>query len=153
MLTDNQLDELVNLLSELDNRTKLYFGCDSVRYLKKGVKHARYATVLIVHRNGNNGCRIFSNISHEEDYDMKPGRPKMRMINEARKVCELYLQVAPLVDEFDIEIHLDINSDPKHGSNCAASEAAGYVLGMTGIQPKLKPEGFAASYGADKIAA
>jgi predicted RNase H-related nuclease YkuK (DUF458 family) len=41
--------------------------------------------------------------------------------------------------------------DPKHGSNCAASEAAGYVLGMTGIEPKLKPESWAASFGADGV--
>jgi len=25
-------------------------------------------------------------------------------------------------------------------------------MGMTGIQPKLKPDGFAASYGADGVA-
>jgi len=74
------------------------------------------------------------------------------MINEARKVCELYTQVAPFIDEFDIEIHLDVNTDPKYGSNCAAQEAAGYILGMTGIEPKLKPYGFAASYGADGVA-
>jgi len=153
MLTDNQIQELVDLLSKLENTTKIYFGCDSVRYIKKKKQMARFATVCIIHMNGNNGCRIFSHISHENDYDMKPGRPKMRMISEAQKVCEMYLQVAQLIDEYDIEIHLDINTDPMHGSNCAASEAAGYVLGMTGITPKLKPDGFAASYGADKIAA
>ena len=154
MLTQNQVEEIVDLLITLDENTKLYFGCDSVRYFHGKSKRAmaRYATVLIVHKNGNSGCRIFSNVSHEVDYDLKQDRPKMRMINEARKVCDLYLQVAPFVDEFDIEIHLDINTDPMHGSNCAASEAAGYVLGMTGIEPKLKPEGFAASYGADGVA-
>jgi predicted RNase H-related nuclease YkuK (DUF458 family) len=151
MLTDKQLDELVDLLSTLDSRTKIYFGCDSVRFRKEGKYIARYATVLIVHINGNNGCRIFSSISHENDFDLKADRPKLRMINEARKVCEMYVQVAGLIDEFTSEIHLDINIDPKHGSNCAASEAAGYILGMTGIQPKLKPESFAASYAADGV--
>ena len=38
------------------------------------------------------------------------------------------------------------------GSHFIAQQAAGYVLGVTGIEPKLKPEGFAASYGADGIA-
>jgi predicted RNase H-related nuclease YkuK (DUF458 family) len=102
--------------------------------------------------NGKNGCRIFSNVSFEPDYDLKKERPKMRMLNEVRKVCELYTQLAPFIDEYDIEIHLDINTDPKHGSNCAASEAAGYVLGVTGIKPKLKPESWAASFGADGVA-
>jgi predicted RNase H-related nuclease YkuK (DUF458 family) len=75
----------------------------------------------------------------------------MRMMNEVSKVCNLYSQLAPFIDEFDVEIHLDIATDPKHGSNCAAQEAAGYVLGMTGIEPKLKPNSFAASFGADHV--
>jgi len=113
---------------------------------------ARFATVCIVHMNGKNGCRIFSNVSHEPDYDSKPGRPKIRMMNEVIKVCTLYNQLAPYIDGFDVEIHLDISTDPKQGSNCAAHEAAGYVLGMTGVEPKLKPESFASSFGADHIA-
>jgi predicted RNase H-related nuclease YkuK (DUF458 family) len=76
----------------------------------------------------------------------------MRMMNEVIKVCELYNQLIPFIDEYDIEVHLDINQDPKHGSNCAAQEAAGYVLGVTGLQPKLKPESWASSFGADHIA-
>lgn len=152
MLTDSQLEELVNLLAIMDKNTKVYLGCDSVRLFRKNKAFAKFATVCIIHKNGNNGCKVFSNTSYEVDYDLKANRPKMRMINEARKACEMYLQVAPLIDEFDIEIHLDVNTDPKYGSNCAAQEAAGYVLGMTGIVPKLKPEGFAASYGADGVA-
>lgn len=152
MLKDEQISQLIDLLSILDTRTKIYLGCDSIRYLDKREKYAKYATVLIVHINGNNGCKIFSNVTKEPDFDLRKDRPKMRLIKEAHKVCEMYIQVAPLIDEFDIEIHLDINTDPLRGSNCAASEAAGYVLGMTGIQPKLKPEGFAASYAADGVA-
>lgn len=152
MFTQTQIEELVDLLITLNSNTKIYLGCDSVRYFKNGRPKARFATVLIVHKNGNQGCKIFSNISFEPDYDLNKNRPKMRMINEARKVCDLYIQVAPFIDEFNIEIHLDVNTDPKHGSNCAASEAAGYILGMTGIEPKLKPHSFAASYGADGVA-
>lgn len=152
MFTQKQIEEMVDLLSKLDTTTKIYLGCDSVRYRKDNRTWARFATVAIVHMNGKNGCRIFSNISREMDYDVKKNRPKMRMMNEVMKVCALYNQLIPFIDEFDIEIHLDINTDPKHGSNCAASEAAGYVLGMTGIEPKLKPDSWAASFGADAVA-
>ena len=152
MFERRQVEDIVELLSTLDTRTKVYLGCDSVRYFKKGRAFGRFATVCIIHKNGNNGCKIFSNISYEPDYDIKKDRPKMRMLNEVRKVCELYNQLIPFIDEYDIEIHLDINTDPKHGSNCAASEAAGYVLGMTGIEPKLKPQSWAASFGADGVA-
>jgi uncharacterized protein len=152
MFTQRQIEDLVDLLVTLDSNTKIYLGCDSVRYLKRGSNYARYATVAIVHKNGNNGCRIFSHRSTEPDYDLKKNRPKMRMMNEVMKVCTLYNQIAPFIDEFDVEIHLDVNTDPKYGSNCAATEAAGYVLGMTGIHAKLKPDSFAASYGADAVA-
>lgn len=152
MFTQKQIEEMVELLIGLDNSTKIYMGCDSVRYRKNNRWMAKYATVAIVHINGKHGCRIFSSISHEADYDVKKNRPKMRMMNEVAKVCALYVQLIPFIDEFEVEIHLDINTNPLHGSNCAASEAAGYVLGMTGVEPKLKPESWAASFGADAIA-
>ena len=152
MFTQDQVEQIVELLSTLDKSTKVYLGCDSVRYFKNGRAYGRYATVCIIHRNGKNGCKIFSQRSIEPDYDVKKNRPKMRMLNEVQKVCALYNQLIPFIDEFDIEIHLDINTDAKHGSNCAASEAAGYVLGMTGVEPKLKPESWAASFGADHVA-
>jgi uncharacterized protein len=152
MFTQTQIEEIVELLTTLNSDTKIYLGCDSIRTFKNNRFYGRYATVCIVHKNGNKGCKIFSHSSIEPDYDLKQGRPKMRMMNEVQKVCQLYVQLAPFIDEFDIEIHLDINTDPKHGSNCAASEAAGYVLGMTGIKPKLKPQSWAASFGADGVA-
>jgi predicted RNase H-related nuclease YkuK (DUF458 family) len=155
MFSQAQVEEIVDLLSTLDLSTKIYFGCDSVRVRKKGRWYATFATVFIVHINGKNGCRLFSHMSTEPDYDVKLNRPKMRMMNEVQKVCELYTQLIPFIDEFDIEVHLDISQNPKHGSNCAASEAAGYVLGMTGLpekQIKLKPDSFAASFGADRAA-
>ncbi len=152
MFTQKQIEDLVDLLSTLTTDTKIYLGCDSVRFRKDNRWYARYATVAIVHMNGKNGCRIFSNRSVEVDYDLKKNRPSMRLMNEVMKVCELYGQLAPFIDEYDVEIHLDVNTDPKHGSNCVATQAAGYVLGVTGIEPKLKPDGFAASYGADGVA-
>jgi uncharacterized protein len=151
MFTKTQIEEMVELLINLDTSTKIYLGCDSVRTRKDNRNIARYATVAIVHMNGKNGCRIFSNISYENDYDVKKNRPKMRMMNEVQKVCALYNELIPFIDEYDVEIHLDINTDPKYGSNCAASEAAGYVLGMTGVEPKLKPDSWAASFGADGV--
>ena len=125
MLTQNQIEEIVELLATLDTNTKVYLGCDSIRVRKNKRWYGKYAAVAIVHMKGKNGCRIFSSKSVEPDYDLKQNRPKMRMLNEVRKVCEIYNQLIPFIDEFDIEIHLDINLDPKHGSNCAANEAAG----------------------------
>lgn len=151
MFTQKQVEDIVDLLSTLDTTSKIYLGCDSIVTKRKDRFYGKYATVCIIHKNGANGCKIFSNTSYEPNYDVKKNRPKMRMMNEVIKVCELYNQLIPFIDEFDIEIHLDISQDPKNGSNCAASEAAGYVLGMTGVEPKLKPHSMASSFGADWI--
>lgn len=155
MFTQEQIEDLVDLLITLDNNTKIYLGCDSVRYKKEGVWYAKYATVCVVHMNGNKGCKVFSSRSIERDYDVKKNRPSIRLMMEVQKVCELYIQLAAFIDEYDCSIHLDINPDPKHGSNCVAVQAAGYVLGVTGISEKnikLKPDAFCASISADHYA-
>lgn len=155
MFTEQQENDIFELLLTVGPDTRVYLGCDSIRYKKSGIWYAKYATVCIVHVDGNKGCRIFSNISREVDMDARNktpmNRPKMRMLHEVQKVCQLGVQLMPLIDEFPVEIHLDINQDPLHGSNCAAKDAAGMVLGILGIEPKLKPESFAASFGADAI--
>ena len=152
MFTQKQIEEMVDLLYDLDENTKIYLGCDSVRFKKGDRRYAKYATVAVVHMNGKNGCRVFRHKSIEADYDLKSNRPSMRLMNEVQKVCELYVQLAPFIDSFPIEIHLDLNTDPKHGSNCVATQAAGYVLGVTGIQPKLKPDAWSSSFAADHYA-
>ena len=152
LFTDKQEQEIFELLLTLDSNTRVYLGCDSVRVKRKGKSYAKYATVCIVHKNSSSGCKIFHNISYEPDYDVKKNRPKMRMMHEVMKTCQLGIQLLPLIDGFVVEIHLDISTNPMNGSNCAAKEAAGYVIGMLGIEPKLKPESFAASFGADAIA-
>lgn len=152
MFLQDQIEELVDLLYGLNDTTKIYIGTDSVRFRKDGRWYAKYASVCVVHMNGNKGCRVFKHRSVEPDFDMKKNRPSMRLMNEVMKSCELYIQLAPFIDEFDVEIHLDVNTDPKHGSNCVATQAAGYVLGVTGVEPKLKPDAWCASFGADHYA-
>ena len=154
MFTDQQVEEIVDLLCTLDQNTKIYIGTDSVRFRENGKWFARYATVCVIRMNGKNGCKVFKHRSVEQDFDLKKDRPRMRMVNEAMKSCALYLQLAPLLDGYQTEIHLDINLDEKHGSNCAVKEAAGYAL-STGIDESMirfKPAACAASFGADHFA-
>ena len=151
MLTKKQIEEFIEVLTSLSPDTKIYFGCDSVRYMKDDRWMAKYATVTIIHKNGNNGCKIFQHISHEPDFDTKKDRPALRLMNEVYKVTQMYMQLAPLIEGYPIEIHLDVNPNEKHGSSCVAHQATGYILGMTQIKPKLKPESWGASIGADGI--
>jgi len=155
MFTQTQIEELVDLLYNLSSETKLYIGTDSVRFRKGGKWFAKFATVCVVHMNGKNGCKVFKHRSIEPDYDIKKNRPSLRLMAEVIKSCELYTQLAPFIDEFDCELHCDVNTDPIHGSSCVAVQAAGYALGVTGLhknQIKLKPHAWCASFGADHFA-
>jgi uncharacterized protein len=74
-----------------------------------------------------------------------------RMVFEVGQSIDVAREIALLLDVYDIplEIHADINPDPKHDSNKALQSAVGYILGM-GYEFKIKPEAWAASTAADK---
>ena len=76
-----------------------------------------------------------------------------RMIAEVGKSIEIATLIAPLLDEYDIklEIHADINPNPKWESNKALSAAVGWILG-SGYEFKIKPDAPAASNCSDKFA-
>jgi len=142
--------EVINLLAKHDKNTKVYFGCDSIRYKIKDVWHGEFTTVIVIHKDGRHGCKIFAQVDRERDYDNKPNKPMMRMMNEAYRVSSLYLEFADIVGDLHAEVHLDINTDDIYGSACAVKAASGYVIGMTNIIPILKPSAYAASYAADR---
>ena len=150
MFTKEQIEDLVDLLVSLNESTKIYFGCDSVRFRKNDRWYAKYATVCVVHMNGKHGCRVFKHKSIEPDYDMKKNRPSMRLMNEVQKVAQLYVQLAPFIDDYEIEIHLDINPNKEHNSSLVVQQAVGYIKGVCMVEPKVKPLAFAASAAADR---
>lgn len=131
--------------------TRLYIGCDSERLLDHGLWHADYVLAVVVHINGNHGCRIFGSVSRERDYDQRKDRPQMRLMNEVYRVSELYLRLADAIPDHQIEVHLDINPDEKHGSSCVVQQAIGYIRGTCNVIPFVKPDAFAASYAADRL--
>lgn len=145
-------NEVINLLNTLNSDTKVYFGCDSSRFKFKGKWYAEYTTVLVVHKNGRHGCKIFAQVDREQDFDQKASRPFTRMMKEAQRVASLYLEYEDIVYEYGLEheIHLDINQEDIHGSSVAVKAASGYVQGTCNITPILKPTAYAASYAADR---
>jgi predicted RNase H-related nuclease YkuK (DUF458 family) len=72
-------------------------------------------------------------------------------MNEAYKLSELYLRLADVLIDRDVEVHLDINPNEVHGSNCVMNEAIGYIRGTCNVIPMVKPRAFAASYAADRF--
>lgn len=131
--------------------TKIYLGCDSERVKINGAWHADYVLAIVVHINGNNGCKIFGEVHRERVWDQKVSKPAMRLMTEVYKVSELYLKLAEVLEGRDVEVHLDINPDEMHGSSCVISQAIGYIKGTCNVIPFVKPHAFAASYAADRF--
>lgn len=152
MKLPNKLDvhKIAEYINKQDDKTKVYIGCDSERMPLNKKWFVDYSTVVIVHKSGKHGAKIFGAISREPDYDYKKNKPSIRLMTEVYKVAELYLELAKLINH-DIEVHLDINPDESCGSSCVIQQAIGYIKGVCNVTPKVKPEGFAASNAADKL--
>ena len=107
--------------------------------------------VIAVHIDGNRGAKVFGEIQRERDFDKNISRPKLRLMTEVMKVAELYIKCADFLEDRHVELHLDLNPLEIHGSSCAMSEAIGYIKGVCGISPRVKPNSWAASVCADRL--
>jgi len=146
------IDEVRTFIFEQSAETKIYIGADSERVKAHGKWMIDYMLVVVVHINGKNGCRVFGEVQREGDiaWDQK-GRPRMRLMNEVYKVSELYLRLADVLEDRNVEIHLDINRNDMYGSSCVVQEAIGYVKATCNLTPMVKPMAFASSYAADRL--
>jgi uncharacterized protein len=145
------ISEVRDFIEAQSQETKIYIGGDSRRFRKNGVWHAEYTLAIVVHIDGKHGCKIFGDSSIEVDYDQKRSRPAMRLMNEVFKISELYLKLHEVLEDRDIEIHLDINPSDLYGSSCVIQQAIGYIRGTCNVVPMVKPRAFAASYAADRL--
>ena len=145
------LEEVKTFIEAQTPETKIYLGCDSERIKVDGKWYADYVLAIVVHINGNNGCKLFGEVQRERDWDQKASRPSTRLMTEVYKVSELYLKLEEVLDGRQVEVHLDINPDEQHGSSCVISQAVGYIKGVCNVIPFVKPEAFAASYAADRF--
>lgn len=143
------------------NTLHVSIGTDSQRF-GRGYK---FATIIMVTTEqdlgggttvGRGGIVIHATyaLGVADNVYLKKGKEgvNQRMIVEVGKSIETAYEIAEMLDKYGIklEIHADINADPRHESNKALQEAIGWILGM-GYDFKIKPEAFAASYGADHI--
>jgi len=144
------IDEVREFIMAQSPDTKVYIGGDSERFMIGKDWYADYIMVVVVHINGNNGCKIFGEVVRERDWDQKRDKPRMRLMNEVYKIAELYLKLHDVLEDREVEVHLDINPNEQHGSSCVINEATGYIKGMCNVVPMVKPKAFAASYAADR---
>lgn len=145
------LDEVREFIEQQPLETKIYLGCDSELVLEEGIWYAYYATAIVIHMNGNNGCKLFGEVVRERDFGQQQNKPKHRLMTETFKVSELYLKLSDILVDREVEVHLDLNPDETSGSYCALKEAIGYIQGTCNVIPMVKPNSFAASCAADRL--
>jgi predicted RNase H-related nuclease YkuK (DUF458 family) len=104
-------------------------------------------TVILLLRKGKGGYMFINS-----DKTLQRMTIKERMLHEVSKSIEIAYHLCPLFDAYktELEVHADINTNPRFGSNTALSEAMGYILSM-GFTFKAKPDAVAASCCANKV--
>lgn len=145
------IEEVKTFIRAQSPSTKVYIGADSERFKMDGKWHADYTLAVVVHIDGCHGCKIFGEVQRELDYDQKKSKPAMRLMNEVYKVSALFQELAEVLEDRYVEVHLDINPNERFGSSCVVQQAVGYIKGTCNVVPMVKPKAFAASYAADRL--
>ncbi len=139
--------DAIELIKESSKESSIYVGCDSIRSKSKnGVWRARYSTVVVIHMDSKHGCKILHHTETVDDY----GNLKQRLLNEVAYVTSVATSLVDHLDGRHMEVHLDINPDPKHKSSVAVKEALGWCMGL-GLDAKVKPHSWAATHGSDHV--
>lgn len=125
------------------NQLKVCIGTDSQ---VKG-KETEFATVIVFIRKGKGGFMYIHNETTTQKMSIK-----QRMLTEVSKSIDVAYPLCNIFSRYsvDMELHVDINTNPNFKSNDALKEAMGYIMGM-GFVFKAKPDAFASSCCANKV--
>jgi predicted RNase H-related nuclease YkuK (DUF458 family) len=152
MQREFDIEQVKSFIRNSSESTSVYIGADSERYRdRNGDWRADYTVAIVVHMDSSRGCKVFGKVDSERDFDKKHDRPAFRLMNEVYRAAQMYLDLFDSIGDRHCEVHLDLNPDEVHGSSCVIQQATGYIRGLCGFAPKVKPEAFAASYAADRL--
>lgn len=146
--SDFNYDEIIKAVEASPEDSTIYFGADSKQYSKAGTQYVSYVTVVVIHHASSKGAQLFRAWHIQKDTGDLWTR-LMREVQDTIAVCE---EVIPYVGDRFVEVHLDLNPNENYASSQVVKAAAGWVRGVLGIEPKLKPESFIASSVADRYA-
>jgi len=152
MREEFDLEKVKEFIRNTSDATSIYIGADSERYRGRNEQwFADYTVAIVIHIDSSRGCKVFGKVDSERDYDNRHDRPATRLMNEVYRAAQMYLDLIDVIGDRHCEVHLDINPDEMYGSSCVIQQATGYIRGMCGFAPKVKPEAFSASYAADRL--
>jgi len=141
------IDEAINAIQESSEKSSVYVGTASLVYTKNGVNYAKYSTVIVLHIDSSRGCKLFHHSETHKDF----GNLKQRMLMEVGLAVEAASSIIDHIGNRHMELHIDVSPDESNKSSVAVKEAVGWVRGTLGIEPKIKPDAWAASKCSDHI--
>lgn len=145
------ITEVRDYINSQSQDSKIYIGADSESFFIGRELWADFTLAIVVHRDGKHGCKVFGEVHRERVYDTRKDRPALRLMAEVYKLAELFQRLQDVLVDRDIEIHLDMSRDKRCGSSCVVEQAIGYVRGVCGVEPRTKPQAWAASSCADRL--
>jgi len=135
-------------IQKYDENTEVYIGVDSQRYKKRGKWYAKYVKVVVVHKDGKHGGSLYKDVVDLEDFGGTD--PTTRLLQEVQFINELWSEIKSVIEPEKLHIHIDVNSKPTEKSHSVMKQAIGWVYGVTGIMPDVKPNAWCATHAADE---
>lgn len=140
---EDEIRSVIVKEKEMGHELKVCIGTDS----QVKSRETEFATVIVFIRKGKGGFMYIHNETTTQRMSVKE-----RMLLEVSKSIEVAYSLCRLFTLYnvDMEVHVDINTNPNFKSNDALKEAMGYIMGM-GFAFKAKPDAFASSSCANKV--
>lgn len=130
-------------LKDTGYNIKVCIGSDSMVYGNE----VQFATAIVFVIIGNGGCMYV-----KKQKELRKIPLKERMLLEIGHSVEIAYELDPILKKLAVpmEIHADINKDPRFPSHHSLKEAMGYIQSM-GYAFVAKPDAFASSVCADRF--
>ena len=140
---EEEVMEVIARERAMGHDLKVCIGTDS----QVNGRETEFATVIVFIRKGKGGFMYIHNETTTQKMSIKE-----RMLLEVAKSIEVAYPLCNIFSRYsvDMEVHVDINTNPNFKSNDALKEAMGYIMGM-GFVFKAKPDAFASSCCANKV--
>jgi predicted RNase H-related nuclease YkuK (DUF458 family) len=136
---------LARVRAELSSgqRLRICVGTDSQQHSQ----HTEFASVVVLYKVGQGGSMLMRRFRETRQMTLRE-----RLMHEVALSIDIAWQLLEPLQNLGatVEIHADINEDPRFPSHIAYQEARGYVRGM-GLTFKAKPDAFASSCCADAL--
>jgi len=137
------VERVIKTIQAEHREIRIYVGTDS----KVKGNLIDMVTVIVFHVVGNGGFMYVNKQRLKQKMTIRE-----RMMTEVGASIQTAYEINDVLKTYNVplEIHADINKDPKYQSNQAYSDAMGYTKGM-GYVFKSKPDAFASSVCADRL--